>query len=192
MSDAPPVRLALIGAGLIGRRHAAHVRTEAVLAGVVDPSEQARAFAAGQGAPWRPSFADLLAQDRPDAVIIATPNAMHAAHGLEAVQAGLPALIEKPIADGLESAARLVEAAERAGVPLLVGHHRRHNPVTQAAKRAIKAGRLGALVAAHATCWMHKPASYFDAAWRREPRRRAAAREPHPRHRPASLPVRRG
>lgn len=171
MAEPARIRLAVLGAGLIGRRHAEQVRqsADAELAAIADPSAAARAFAAEQGAAWYPDFAALLRQDRPDGVIIATPNAMHVAHGLEAVRAGIPALVEKPIADTLEGACALVAAAERAGVALLAGHHRRHNPLIQAAKRTVEAGRLGAVVAAHAMCWFYKPDSYFDAAWRREP-----------------------
>jgi len=54
-------------------------------------------------------------------------------------------------------------------VPLIVGHHRRHNPIVAAAHAAIAAGRLGRIVAAHAQFWLIKPESYFDAVWRRRP-----------------------
>src|SRR4051812_47063854 len=165
-----PVRLAVIGAGLIGRRHIEHVLNEdcAELLSIVDPSPAAQALAAEKSVDWYPDFATMMAHEPPDGVIIATPNQMHVAHGLEAVDAGLPALIEKPIADDVNGATRLVEAAEKAGIDLLVGHHRRHNPLVRAAKKAIDDGRLGQLVAVHAACWFHKPDEYFTVAWRRE------------------------
>ena len=65
-------------------------------------------------------------------------------------------------------AARLVEAAEAAGVALLTGHHRRHNPLMRQAKEAIDSGRLGQIVAVHGICWFYKPDDYFDAEWRRK------------------------
>jgi predicted dehydrogenase len=165
-----PVRLAVIGAGAIGRRHIEHVLAEdcAELIAIVDPAPEAQALADGTSVAWYPDFASMMTHEPPDGVIIATPNRMHVALGLEAVDAGLPALIEKPIADDVVAATRLVEAAERAGVDLLVGHHRRHNPLVQAAKRAIDAGRLGQLVAVHAAYWVHKPEDYFTVVWRRE------------------------
>src|SRR6516162_9262433 len=46
-----------------------------------------------------------------------------------AVNAGVPMLLEKPVSDDVESAMGLVDAAEQAGVPILVGHHRRHSPL---------------------------------------------------------------
>ncbi len=176
MTDAPDrpaqraVRLAVIGAGMIGRQHIRHIANEdcARLAAVVDPAPAAAALAEAHGAAWYPSLAAMLARDRPEGVIVATPNTMHVANGLDCVAAGIAVLVEKPIADDVAGATLLVEAAEAAGVPLLVGHHRRHNPLVQEAARTIREGRLGRLVAVHGTCWFHKPDSYFEAAWRRE------------------------
>ncbi len=172
MSDRPEaqVRIAVVGAGTIGKRHLEQVIAQDVasLAAIVDPAEAARVLAAERGVAWYPSLTEMLAHERPDGAIIATPNQAHVANGLEMVAAGVPALIEKPLADDVAGATALVEAAERAGVPLLTGHHRRHNPVLQAAKAAIEAGRLGRLVAVHGTCWFHKPREYFEVAWRRQ------------------------
>jgi predicted dehydrogenase len=53
-------------------------------------------------------------------------------------------------------------------VPLLVGHHRRYNPLIQKAKEAIDSGRLGQVLAVHGTCWFYKPDDYFEIPWRRE------------------------
>ena len=82
--------------------------------------------------------------------------------------ARLPVLIEKPIADDLVGAEALVDSAERRGVPLLVGHHRRHDPIIQRAKEEIDSGRLGQIVSVHGMFWLIKPDDYFDVAWRRE------------------------
>ncbi len=171
MSAAAPVRVAVVGAGLIGRRHAEIVRAlaETTLAAIVDPAPAAQALAADLGVPWRADLADLIREDGADGVVIATPNQTHAALGLKAVAAGLPMLVEKPIADSVAAAERLVRAADAAGVPILVGHHRRHNPIVQRAKAEIEAGRIGRVVAVHAFFWLNKPAAYFDVAWRREP-----------------------
>jgi predicted dehydrogenase len=165
-----PVKLAVVGAGLIGRRHAEHIAAEprATLCAVVDPTPTGREVAAALGAPWFASFAEMLAADRPDGVVIATPNQLHVRNGLEAVAAGIPAIVEKPLADDPAEGERLVEAAEKAGVPLLTGHHRRYNPMIRKAKEIIESGRLGQLLALHGTFWLMKPDDYFDALWRRE------------------------
>lgn len=164
-----PVTLAVMGAGLIGKRHIEHVLTQpdAELTAIVDPSPAAKALAEEKGASWFPSFAAMMGQVRPEGVIVATPNQLHVENGLECIAAGVPALVEKPLADNVVSGNRLVEAAEAAGVYLLTGHHRRHNPLIQRAKRAIDEGRLGQLVAVHAMCWFYKPDEYFDVEWRR-------------------------
>ncbi len=165
------LRLAVLGAGLIGREHIARIAgsPEASLAAVVDPSPAAAAIAAAHTAPWYPDFATMLAAVRPDGVIVATPNQMHRDHGLAVIAAGIPVLVEKPIADTLEAAEALVTAAEATGVPLLVGHHRRHSKMIRRARAIIESGQLGRIVAVHGFFWLVKPDAYFDVAWRREP-----------------------
>lgn len=164
------VRLAVMGVGLIGRRHVEHVlsQPEAELTAIVDPNPAARDFAKGLEVAWFPDIAAMLGDRRPEGVIIATPNQAHVENGLACVAAGLPALVEKPIADDVAGAVRLVEAAEHAGIPLLVGHHRRHNPMVHRAREAIASGRLGQIVSVHGSCWFYKPDEYFEVSWRRE------------------------
>lgn len=165
------VRIAVVGAGLVGRQHVRAIGAcdGAVLAGIVDPAEWAEDLAGAFGAPHHADLAAMLATDRPDGVIVATPNRLHEAQGLACVEAGVPVLVEKPISSDVASAGRLVRAAEAAAVPLLVGHHRRHSPIVAAARARIAGGAIGAVVAVQATCWLCKPDDYFEAAWRKEP-----------------------
>jgi predicted dehydrogenase len=165
-----PVRLAVMGAGLIGKSHIAHIsrRPESVLAAIVDPMPAAREIAVVHGTAWYPSFSEMLAEMRPDGIIVATPNQLHVANGLDCIAAGIPTLIEKPLADDVQEAEKLVTAAEDAGVPLLTGHHRRHNPLIRKAKAVIDSGRLGRIMSVQGTCWFFKPDDYFDLPWRRQ------------------------
>lgn len=78
---------------------------------------------------------------------------MHGANSMDCIAAGILALIEKPLADDVVPAHGLVEASERAGVPLLTSHHRRHNPMIQRAKAEIDSGRLGQIVSVHGMFW---------------------------------------
>ena len=133
---------------------------------MVDPDHATEGFAIINGSDWYPTISDMLRINPPDGVIIATPNQMHVDNGLECVRAKLPIMIEKPIADATQSALLLVEEAKNVGIPILVGHHRRHNPIIQAAKEQIDSGFIGEIVAVHAACWLYKPDSYFDVAWR--------------------------
>ena len=171
MSLNKPIRLAIAGAGLIGRRHAEIIgQCDGVeVTSIIDPAPSARAFAAEHAFPWYPSLTEMLATDQPDGIIVATPNQMHVENGLECIAAGIPLLVEKPIAPDVASATRLVDAAEQASVPVLVGHHRRHNPLIQEAKRRIDSGAIGRVVAVHGMFWLYKPDDYYNVAWRSQP-----------------------
>ena len=162
----PKPRIAVAGAGLIGRKHIEIVANHATLAGIIDPAPHAEKMAGDHGVPWTDDLARFLMDHRPDGVIVATPNQRHVPHGIACIEACIPALIEKPIADRSDDARRLVAAAEAANVPLLIGHHRRHNPLINAAKEAIQAGRLGDIISVNAQFWLYKPDDYFDVAWR--------------------------
>jgi predicted dehydrogenase len=105
----PTSRIAVMGAGLIGRRHIEHILAEpsAQLHSIIDPSDLAREFAASVNATWFPDFASMMRAGRPDGVLIATPNQLHLQHGLDAINARLPSLIEKPLSDSLENGCAL-------------------------------------------------------------------------------------
>lgn len=166
-----PVRIAVAGAGLVGKRHVEAIERcgAAIVSAIADPDPAARDFATDNDCKWYPSITDLLAGDPPDGVVIATPNQMHVENGLQCVRAGIAILVEKPIADTAHSASRLVVEAARLAVPVLVGHHRRHNPLIRAARAQIESGAIGDVVAVHATCWLYKPDDYFKVGWRTQP-----------------------
>ncbi|MEX0311823.1 MAG: Gfo/Idh/MocA family protein [Tateyamaria sp.] len=155
------IRIGVAGAGLIGRQHIDAIeRSHGVeLSAVLDP-------AAPDDAPWRrvDSLTDLAAQS--DGVILGVPNHLHASMALDLIDADCPVLIEKPLTPTAEEGARVVNAAERAGVPLLVGHHRRYNPLVAKAQEIIAAGTLGQITTVQGTCWLPKPDSYFAQHWR--------------------------
>ena len=165
------LRIAVIGAGYMGRKHLQYLAASADcrLAALVDPDPAAQRAAREHGVRHYRDAAALLVDDPIDGAIVAAPTGLHEEVGLRCIDAGVPALIEKPICATVESAERLNHAAEQAGVPLLVGHHRRYNPAAAAAKRLLDAGALGRLVGISAIWCMCKPDSYYAAAWRRQP-----------------------
>lgn len=168
----PPVRIAVIGAGLIGRKHIEVLRShhpDYTLAGVCDPSPAAKQQADSLGYACHASIDELLDKTKPDGAVIAVPNQLHMSAGLACVARRVPIIIEKPVADSVPDALRLIEAAEQANVATLTGHHRRHNPIMRKAAEVIRAGRLGRLVAATCIWLSYKPKGYHDLAWRREP-----------------------
>jgi predicted dehydrogenase len=166
------IGIAVVGAGRIGRRHIELIRQSrhCEVAAIIDPAPDAAGLARDCDVPVHRSLTDLFSAQHPDAVIAATPNAMHARDGIECVRHGVPVLIEKPIADSLQNAKQLVDAAENAQVPLLVGHHRRHSPLLAKAREIVRNGTLGRLVAVTGSAMFYKPDDYFVAGpWRREP-----------------------
>lgn len=162
--------IAIIGAGGIGRAHVERgMRSDAVtIAAIADPAASAREFAAGLGVAWFADHRAMLDAVRPACAIVATPNAQHVAIGIDCIERGVALLVEKPIADSAPEARRLCDAAAARGVPLMVGHQRRHNPIIGAAKRMVEAGILGRPVSVTAMSTWLKPDDYFETAWRRE------------------------
>lgn len=164
-----PTRIALVGFGLIGRRHAEVIRRspDLSLAAIVDPSDAGYVAALELGVPVFRVLEEMLSSAKPDGVVLATPTPLHLEQGLACVDAGCPVLIEKPIAVTSSDARKLTERADAARVPLLVGHHRRYNGMVRAAKAALMDGVVGDIRAVQATCWFYKPDYYFDVApWR--------------------------
>jgi predicted dehydrogenase len=104
------LRIAVIGAGAIGRAHIERIlqNPDCRLTAIVDPAPGAAEIAAKAGAPLIASLTDVLTHERPDGVILATPNRLHVEQGLACVAAGVPALIEKPLADTIEDGERHV------------------------------------------------------------------------------------
>jgi predicted dehydrogenase len=163
--------IGITGAGLIGRAHIQRLlrSPDCRLAAIADPAPAAAAQATGIGVPIYAGIEAMLATERLDGVIAATPNAEHAPHALACIARGLAVLIEKPLAETAANGERIVAAAERAHVPVLVGHHRRHNPILAQARTLIRDGGLGRIATASAFTTFLKPAPYFEVAWRREP-----------------------
>jgi UDP-N-acetylglucosamine 3-dehydrogenase len=139
-----PLRAGLIGLGAMGRNHA---RVLAELPGVelvaaVDPRNPP------QRGRFQVEVLDTVAEllDRGiDLCTVATPTRTHERIGLELAEAGVPTLIEKPLAHESKAACRIVEAFERNGVIGCVGHIERFNPALQNMRQRLAAGELGEL-----------------------------------------------
>jgi predicted dehydrogenase len=166
------LRIAVAGAGVIGLRHIEEIQKSrsSKLSAIVDVSPKAADTARKAGVPLYASLSELFDRGRPDGVVLATPNPLHVEQGLECVRAGVPMLVEKPVAHTLAEGIRLCEAAELANVKLLVGHHRIHSPILHKACAVIRSGILGPIIGVIGSAVFYKPDSYFDEApWRRQP-----------------------
>ncbi len=171
LSRRPVLRIAVAGAGAVGRRHIELIGQsgECALAAIVDPSSGAADLARAAGVPRFAHLDDLLADPRPDGVIVATPNPLHVDQALACIGAGVATLVEKPVAPTVQEAERLARAVRDLGARLLVGHHRAHSPILAKARAVIQQGLLGRVVAVSGSALFYKPDDYFEAAaWRRE------------------------
>ena len=163
------VNIAVAGAGAIGRAHIAVMAqsSRCRLCAIADPSESAQALAKAHDVAWYASLDELLANASPDGVILATPNPMHVPQALVCIAAGVPVLVEKPIAHTVSDAQKLVQATQAHRAKVLIGHHRAHSPIMREAKAVIESGCLGSLVSVMGSAMFYKPDTYFtEAPWR--------------------------
>lgn len=140
------LRTAVIGVGSMGRNHARVYweMAEVELAGVADANPAAADATAKRYATHAyTDFRQMLDEEKPDAVTIATPTVYHLETALEVIGRGMHLLVEKPIAFTVEEGQRIIQAAQQAGVKLMVGHIERFNPAVIALKAHIAKGELG-------------------------------------------------
>ncbi len=163
--------IAVLGAGLIGQRHALIVTAlaEVNLTALVDPSPQATTLGEDLSCPVFGNLEALFDSGVPvDGVIVATPNNTHLELSLACIERGIPLLVEKPLAVDSTEAARIADASKASAVPVLVGHHRHYHAASQDTRELLQSGRLGQLVGGQVTWCLRKPDDYFEhGAWRK-------------------------
>jgi UDP-N-acetylglucosamine 3-dehydrogenase len=138
------LRAGLIGLGMMGRHHARVLATldDVDLVAVADPAGDPQNVAAGRDV--LPSVEKLIAAGI-DYCVVAVPTVHHEEIGMALADAGVHALIEKPLAPDVAAAARLADAFEQRGLIGAVGHIERYNPALQQARARLDAGELGAI-----------------------------------------------
>jgi UDP-N-acetylglucosamine 3-dehydrogenase len=142
MSDTR-LRAGLVGLGAMGRNHARVLASlpGVELVGIQEPAGTTGAEAA-HGRPLVRSLDELVAM-RLDYAVVACPTAEHQQVGLQLAEAGVPALIEKPLAHSASAARTLVEAFSKRSLVAGVGHIERYNPALQSLRRRLAQGELG-------------------------------------------------
>jgi UDP-N-acetylglucosamine 3-dehydrogenase len=138
--DAGPLRVGVVGVGIMGANHARVFSglPDVTLVGVADPNSQQRELVTRiLGVPAVDDIDGLLSPGL-DAVTIAAPTHLHHELALKCIERGIHVLIEKPIASNVEEGREIIAAAKRRGVKLMVGHVERFNPAVQAIKDAIR------------------------------------------------------
>ncbi|HEY8764193.1 MAG TPA: Gfo/Idh/MocA family oxidoreductase [Solirubrobacteraceae bacterium] len=159
MASADPVRIALVGAGRMGRVHLHAMRSSAAVApaAVVEPVAALRETLSAQGLITHASVEELLEAGGFDAVLIAAPSDQHAALVASFAGAGVPILCEKPVGIRAADAQAASEAARRAGVLLQVGYWRRFVPELRDLRRRIAGGELGTVNMLASMQWDAEP-----------------------------------
>lgn len=163
-----PVRLGLIGGGLISAKHiegSKHIDNGNLVA-LCDVDPERRVLADELGIPFFTDYREMISQAEIEGVIDGTPNQFHAEVGMACAEKGVCVLTEKPIASSLEEGKRMVKAVEQSGISMLVGHHRRYFPLIRRAREIVQSGQLGKLIGVSMIWALMKPDVYFKVEWR--------------------------
>ena len=146
------IEAAIVGLGRWGQRLVTSVQGKSdrirFVRGMVRNPDKARAFSTAHDLQLSADYADVLADKRVQAVVLATPHSTHLEQIVAAARAGKAVLCEKPLALTRADAERAVEACEQAGVLLGVGHDKRHFPSMSELRRIVESGELGQILLA--------------------------------------------
>lgn len=149
MALSSPLSIGLIGCGGMGTRHVGNIRRSvggAWVVAVYDPDARRAERAAAASCAERVALTaqQVIEDDAVDAVIVASPDATHAAYALACLRRGKPVLCEKPLATCASDAAAIVETEVSLGRRLVsVGLMRRFDPQHVAVQQVVRSGRLG-------------------------------------------------
>ncbi len=171
------LKLAFVGCGAISAHHLDAINESAPrikITAAIDPSrDRANAIATQTGAQVFESLEQGLDHGDFDAVDIMLPHDLHEQFTLEALRAGKHILLEKPIAPTLESAERILAAAQQVSTVFMVGENTQYWPEVVKAQQLIKEGAIGDIITARACfidtlddCWYTG-----DKPWRNDKQR---------------------
>ena len=162
------IKIAVVGIGLMGSQHLKAIERSkrAVLHSIIDINKDSHLHAKKYKVPFYTTSSALLKNNKPDAVIIATPNQFHEKHTSSFLKAKIPVLLEKPISDNIISAKKIINNSKKNKTHLLIGYHRRHNSIVTSLKKKIESGQLGKIISVNIMCWLYKHKDYFKEKWR--------------------------
>ncbi|KAJ9636449.1 uncharacterized protein PV06_01514 [Exophiala oligosperma] len=170
-----PVTLVVVGAGIIGTKHASLISqsADAHLLAIIDPTPIGRELAFSYNCAYFADVESLLSRssELPDGAIICTPNETHVPIARKLASAGIHLLIEKPVSTSVDDGHELLRFCRDREVRVAVGHHRRLHAAILSAKSALEAGSIGTVVGVSGLWAALKTDSYFAGvgAWRRGP-----------------------
>lgn len=163
------LKIAIVGCGRIGERHAEHVNRFAELVAVCDiMEERAQEIANKYNCSFYKDIDKLLNDERSvELISVCTPNGMHAEHSIKALRAGKHVLCEKPMAITVKDCEKMISEAERANKRLFIVKQNRFNPPIQALKKIIDEGKLGKILNVQVNCFWNRNEDYYTSSdWR--------------------------
>lgn len=155
---------AIVGCGRIAQRHAEQMVKHGKLVAVCDITpEKADKMGTAYQAEVYYSIEELLAKEKGlDIISICTPNGLHAAHTIKALEAGNHVLCEKPLCIGVAEGRIMINTAEKTGNKLFVVKQNRYNPPVIFLKNLISAGKLGKIYSFQINCFWNRPEAYYQ------------------------------
>ena len=151
--------IAIVGCGSFGTHLAELIGTlpQFQIVGLCDPeTSRLEALARSLEVQGSCSLRECLAESEAQAVLLTAPNHLHHSLALEAARAGKHIFCEKPMALNVEDCHDMIEAADEAGIKLMVGHKRRLRPQYQKMAEVVRSGRLGRVLAVNINGFYHR------------------------------------
>ena len=165
------VRIAIVGCGRIAKNHFSSIAQypdDFELVAVCDNNKLALESAITEHkATGYLSLTEMLANEQLDVVSLCTPSGLHPEQTIEAAEAGVNVISEKPMATRWKEGVSMVKACDKAGVRLFVVKQNRRNTTLQLLKRAVEEQRFGRIYMVNINVFWTRPQSYYDQAkWR--------------------------
>lgn len=145
------IRIVQVGVGIRGAHWVEIIKghpdvdTVAIVDRSPEAIEDAKAILADRDVDYFSDLGEALENADADAVLIATPSELHAAHAIQALEAGLAVMVEKPLATTVAEAAEVVEASRRLGRAVMVADNYRYWPAERTVRQLIQEGRVGTI-----------------------------------------------
>ena len=162
------INIAVVGIGVMGLKHIDAIQKiqNVNLTAVVD--QKKNKLIQKINANFYYSIEEMFKFEKIEGVILSTPNTSHLKDSLKIIKHKCHILIEKPITLNSKDCDKLINESKKNKVEILVGHHRRHNPLIKKAKELLDKNLIGQVRTVHIHCQMFKPDKYFkEASWKK-------------------------
>lgn len=161
------IKFAIVGCGRIAERHAEHISRLGKLTDVCDiVPERVDDISRRYGANAFYDITEMLEKSSADVVSVCTPNGLHAAHSIAALNKGFHVVCEKPMAIHSVDCREMIKAAENSGKNLFVIKQNRYNPPVAAVKKLLEDGSLGRVFSFQLNCFWNRGENYYRNSWK--------------------------